>query len=177
MWVCIYDQTKWTWLIIFNRLGTGRIFILNIHYILSHWLKIRTPRMPVALECLPLEWVVPMLSMQWLGLLGSLKHLLLSVSIVFSPSSSLGLTYGIGVHLTGNLNGWTTPKDLILHLAGKLTVRVSPNLSEIFNSFGWHRLYREELEVYWNISDLELLPSLAQVIITITDLLNVTDTF
>ncbi|PPQ69063.1 hypothetical protein CVT25_004239, partial [Psilocybe cyanescens] len=29
----------------------------------------------------------------------------------------------IGVHLTGKLNGWTTPKDLILHLAGKLTVR------------------------------------------------------
>lgn len=30
-----------------------------------------------------------------------------------------------GIHLTGKLNGWTTPKDLILHLAGKLTVRVS----------------------------------------------------
>ncbi|KAI0374341.1 aconitate hydratase [Pilatotrama ljubarskyi] len=29
----------------------------------------------------------------------------------------------IGVHLTGQMNGWTTPKDLILHLAGKLTVR------------------------------------------------------
>ncbi|KAH9486736.1 Homocitrate dehydratase, mitochondrial [Psilocybe cubensis] len=29
----------------------------------------------------------------------------------------------IGIHLTGKLNGWTTPKDLILHLAGKLTVR------------------------------------------------------
>ncbi|KAF8323294.1 aconitate hydratase [Clavulina sp. PMI_390] len=29
----------------------------------------------------------------------------------------------IGIHLTGALNGWTTPKDLILHLAGKLTVR------------------------------------------------------
>lgn len=29
-----------------------------------------------------------------------------------------------GVHLTGQLNGWATPKDLILHLAGKLTVRV-----------------------------------------------------
>lgn len=23
------------------------------------------------------------------------------------------------------MNGWTTPKDLILHLAGKLTVKVS----------------------------------------------------
>lgn len=30
-----------------------------------------------------------------------------------------------GVKLTGKLEGWATPKDLILHLAGKLTVRVS----------------------------------------------------
>ncbi|EIW86493.1 aconitate hydratase [Coniophora puteana RWD-64-598 SS2] len=29
----------------------------------------------------------------------------------------------VGIHLTGQLNGWATPKDLILHLAGKLTVR------------------------------------------------------
>ncbi|TIB36629.1 hypothetical protein E3P86_02426 [Wallemia ichthyophaga] len=29
----------------------------------------------------------------------------------------------IGVKLTGEMNGWTTPKDLILHLAGKLTVK------------------------------------------------------
>ncbi|TFK40960.1 aconitase family-domain-containing protein [Crucibulum laeve] len=29
----------------------------------------------------------------------------------------------VGVRLTGQLNGWATPKDLILHLAGKLTVR------------------------------------------------------
>lgn len=29
-----------------------------------------------------------------------------------------------GVHLSGQLNGWATPKDVILHLAGKLTVRV-----------------------------------------------------
>ncbi|KAJ3790280.1 aconitate hydratase, partial [Lentinula aff. detonsa] len=29
----------------------------------------------------------------------------------------------VGVHLTGNLSGWATTKDLILHLAGKLTVR------------------------------------------------------
>ncbi|TXT12941.1 hypothetical protein VHUM_01342 [Vanrija humicola] len=28
-----------------------------------------------------------------------------------------------GIKLTGNLQGWATPKDLILHLAGKLTVR------------------------------------------------------
>lgn len=29
----------------------------------------------------------------------------------------------VGVHVTGQLNGWVTPKDLILHVAGKLTVR------------------------------------------------------
>ncbi|KAG8692491.1 aconitate hydratase [Ceratobasidium sp. 395] len=28
-----------------------------------------------------------------------------------------------GIHLTGKMGDWTTPKDLILHLAGKLTVR------------------------------------------------------
>lgn len=35
-----------------------------------------------------------------------------------------------GVKLTGNLGGWATPKDLILHLAGKLTVRVSQDSSQ-----------------------------------------------
>jgi homoaconitase len=30
----------------------------------------------------------------------------------------------VGVKLTGELNGWVTPKDLILNLAGRLTVRV-----------------------------------------------------
>ena len=29
-----------------------------------------------------------------------------------------------GIRLTGQLNGWATTKDLILHIAGKLTVRV-----------------------------------------------------
>ncbi|KAL4069486.1 aconitate hydratase [Scleroderma citrinum] len=29
----------------------------------------------------------------------------------------------VGIHLTGTLNDWATPKDLILYLAGKLTVR------------------------------------------------------
>lgn len=29
----------------------------------------------------------------------------------------------LGVHLTGKLNDWVSPKDVILHLAGKLTVR------------------------------------------------------
>ncbi len=30
----------------------------------------------------------------------------------------------IGVKLTGSLNGWTAPKDIILKLAGILTVKV-----------------------------------------------------
>ena len=35
----------------------------------------------------------------------------------------------IGIKLTGDLNGWATTKDLILYLAGKLTVKVrSPQL-------------------------------------------------
>ena len=29
----------------------------------------------------------------------------------------------LGVHLEGKLNGWSSPKDVILHLAGRLTVR------------------------------------------------------
>lgn len=29
----------------------------------------------------------------------------------------------IGVELKGQLNGWTSPKDVILHLAGLLTVK------------------------------------------------------
>lgn len=31
----------------------------------------------------------------------------------------------IGVKLTGKLNGWTAPKDIILKVAGILTVKVS----------------------------------------------------
>lgn len=29
----------------------------------------------------------------------------------------------IGIELKGKMSGWTTPKDLILHIAGKLTVK------------------------------------------------------
>ena len=35
------------------------------------------------------------------------------------------LTSYTGIHVTGKLNDWATPKDLILYLAGKLTVKVS----------------------------------------------------
>src|SRR5215467_3855571 len=33
----------------------------------------------------------------------------------------------IGIHLTGELNGWAAPKDIILHLAGRLTVSGATN--------------------------------------------------
>src|SRR5262249_2094347 len=33
----------------------------------------------------------------------------------------------IGVHLTGELSGWASPKDVILHLAGQLTVAGATN--------------------------------------------------
>lgn len=41
----------------------------------------------------------------------------------------------IGVHLTGKLNGWTAPKDVILKLAGILTVKGATNaIIEYFGS-------------------------------------------
>ncbi|CAG8652039.1 18265_t:CDS:10, partial [Acaulospora morrowiae] len=40
----------------------------------------------------------------------------------------------LGVRLTGNLNEWTSPKDVILYLAGKLTVRGGTN--HIIEYFG-----------------------------------------
>ncbi len=40
----------------------------------------------------------------------------------------------IGVKLTGKLNGWTSPKDVILHICGKLTVKGGTN--KIVEYFG-----------------------------------------
>jgi aconitate hydratase len=40
----------------------------------------------------------------------------------------------IGVHLTGSLNGWTSPKDIILYVAGSLTV--SGGTNAIIEYFG-----------------------------------------
>ena len=40
----------------------------------------------------------------------------------------------IGIHLIGELRGWTAPKDVILHLAGRLTVRGATN--SILEFFG-----------------------------------------
>src|SRR5882724_5500096 len=49
-----------------------------------------------------------------------------SQSAFFLYNSHPRRTLLAGIHLKGQLNGWATPKDLILHLAGKLTVRVCP---------------------------------------------------
>ena len=57
-----------------------------------------------------------------------------------------------GVKLTGQLNGWVTPKDVILHLAGMLTVRV--RFSILFFCLT-SRSERAALEVYWSTSDRE----------------------
>lgn len=48
-----------------------------------------------------------------------------------------------GVKLVGELKGWATPKDLILHLAGKLTVRVCPFQCDgtMANKTGRNRTY------------------------------------
>jgi aconitase A len=37
----------------------------------------------------------------------------------------------IGIKLNGSLSKWTSPKDVILNLAGKLTVRVSINVRDL----------------------------------------------
>jgi homoaconitase len=44
-----------------------------------------------------------------------------------------------GVKLTGQLNGWATPKDLILHLAGKLTVKVCSGTLYVLQSADWEQ--------------------------------------
>jgi homoaconitase len=45
----------------------------------------------------------------------------LSTQFLFCTLMLINLT---GIHVTGKLNDWATPKDLILYLAGKLTVKV-----------------------------------------------------
>lgn len=42
-----------------------------------------------------------------------------------SPPFFYTLIGRTGIHVTGKLSDWATTKDLILHLAGKLTVKVS----------------------------------------------------
>ena len=57
----------------------------------------------------------------------------------------------VGIKLTGDLNGWATTKDLILYLAGKLTVKVrspQPQRNSILPS------PREELAASSNTSVL-----------------------
>jgi homoaconitase len=49
----------------------------------------------------------------------------------------------VGVHLTGKLSGWSAPKDLILYLAGKLTVKARflqvLLICKVNSSKGWDR--------------------------------------
>lgn len=58
----------------------------------------------------------------------------------------------LGVKLTGELSGWASPKDVILNLAGQLTVRVSVLQTDITIS---RLMYlREALATSSNTSDL-----------------------
>lgn len=77
-----------------------------------------------------------------------------------------------GVKLTGELSGWATPKDLILHLAGKLTVR--GGTGRIIEYFGpgveaqsctgkrvvWLSIYLPKSHLNWLFS---ILPGLATI--------------
>ena len=45
-----------------------------------------------------------------------------AVGVMAGDSWELRAPKYIGVELTGQLNGWTSPKDVILTLAGKLSV-------------------------------------------------------
>ncbi len=67
----------------------------------------------------------------------------------------------LGVKLEGQLSGWAAPKDVILKLAGELTVRVSYHLCNIDintkNDIGWNWFHyrilwpwRSKLELYRN---------------------------
>lgn len=56
----------------------------------------------------------------------------------------------VGVNLTGKMSEWATPKDLILHLAGKLTVRVCSNLALYPYSTNLIMAGRVEQAEYWN---------------------------
>ena len=77
---------------------------------------------------------------------------------VAHSSEPLRFTLSLGADMlsaeaTGQMNGWTTPKDLILHVAGKLTVRVGLERKctriRILMVFD-----REVLAPFWNTSDL-----------------------
>ena len=46
--------------------------------------------------------------------------------------SSTRLNRKTGIHVTGKLHDWATPKDLILYLAGKLTVKVRHHMTLCF---------------------------------------------
>ena len=71
---------------------------------------------------------------------GGLGMLAIGVGGVDAAETMAGLPWEIlypkriGVHLTGELNGWTAPKDVILRVAGELTV--SGGTNSIIEYFG-----------------------------------------
>jgi aconitate hydratase len=71
---------------------------------------------------------------------GGLGMVAIGVGGIDAAETMAGLTWEllypkrIGVYLTGNLNGWTAPKDIILYVAGKLTV--SGGTNAIIEYFG-----------------------------------------
>ncbi len=64
--------------------------------------------------------------------------------------SSARLNSRTGIHVTGKLNDWATPKDLILYLAGKLTVKVRHHMALVLlvsdTGEGWHR---PDSRIFW----------------------------
>lgn len=50
-----------------------------------------------------------------------------AVDVLTAQPWELRMPRLIGVHLTGKLNGWASPKDVILYLLGKLTVKGGTN--------------------------------------------------
>lgn len=66
-----------------------------------------------------------------------------------SSTDSKVLNTRQGIHLKGKLNGWATAKDVILHLVGKLTVKVSQSYRR--ESQLKKRMSREEQVEYWSI--------------------------
>jgi hypothetical protein len=79
-----------------------------------------------------------------------------------SDPSDMFFSTHLGIHLTGKLSGWATPKDLILHLAGKLTVRVSAFQLPVLHA-RVITVSREERAASWSILAQAFSINLAQV--------------
>jgi homoaconitase len=66
----------------------------------------------------------------------------------------------LGVKLTGELSGWASPKDVILYLAGQLTVRVCESVARCFRTYfankaaGRHWIHYRVLRTWCTIAQL-----------------------